>query len=83
MPFRIRCPHKDCRKYQLLEDDTRGGSVECLVCKKTIDVDAALAEDSAEPKKDQEVRKCPRCGARMRVSSSAARVRCPKCQTVF
>ncbi len=32
MPFIVQCPHEQCRKYNLLEDDARGKTVECLVC---------------------------------------------------
>jgi hypothetical protein len=36
MPFKVQCPHADCRKFMLLEDSARGTTVECLVCKKSM-----------------------------------------------
>jgi len=41
MPFIVQCPHPDCAKYMLLEDAARGARVECLVCKRLLQVDAS------------------------------------------
>ena len=49
MPFIVRCPHANCRKYMLLEDDARGGKAECPVCKRAIEVDSSGS--SAERRK--------------------------------
>lgn len=79
MPFRIQCSH--CRKYMIVEDESRGGRIDCLICEKSI---TAVAEPKAAAAPDEpRIRTCPKCGSRMRVSSNAARVRCPKCQFVF
>ena len=95
MPFVIQCPHPACRKYMLLEDDTRGTIVPCMVCKKPLNVDEVLAPQrppirEGPPRREvppsreaHDVRICPQCSSRMRVAPTAARVRCPKCQTVF
>ncbi len=86
MPFRIQCP--SCRKFMIVEDEMRGRRVECLICAKPITADvepktpAAPAAAAATPD-DPQIRSCPKCGSRMRVSATAARVRCPKCKSVF
>jgi hypothetical protein len=41
MPFIVQCPHTDCSKYMMLEDHTRGTTVDCLLCKRPIKVDAS------------------------------------------
>lgn len=79
MPFRIQCLH--CQKYMIIEDEYRGRRIKCLVCKQAISADAAPA--AAAPSTDPQIRTCPLCGARMRVSATAAQVRCPKCKCVF
>lgn len=71
MPFRVQCPHGECRKFMLVEDDARGTTIPCLVCEKPIEVAA------------DNVRVCPHCSARMRVSPTANKVKCPSCQRVF
>lgn len=79
MPFRIQCSH--CRKYMIVEDESRGRRIDCLVCKQPM-----TADDEPKPPAvadDPQIRNCPNCGLRMRVSATAARVRCPKCQHVF
>ncbi len=84
MPFRIQC--SNCRKFMIVEDEMRGRQVECLICSKpiTADVDQKPpATSAAATPDDPQIRSCPKCGSRMRVSSTAARVRCPKCQHVF
>lgn len=48
MPFRVQCPHADCKKFMLLEDDVRGTTVPCLVCTRPIKVDVS-ASDSKLP----------------------------------
>jgi len=82
MPFVIQCPHPACKKFILLEDEARGTTLPCLLCKNPLNVDEVLSQGSAKSE-SQDVRTCPKCAARMRVATSATRVRCPKCQTVF
>jgi hypothetical protein len=41
MPFIVQCPHAECRKYMLLEDEVRGTTVICLLCSRAIRVDAS------------------------------------------
>jgi hypothetical protein len=41
MPFIVQCPHADCRRYMLLEDEVRGTTVNCLLCTKPIRVDTS------------------------------------------
>lgn len=79
MPFRIQCT--SCRKFMIVEDEMRGHRVECLICKKLITADEETKKPVAAD--DPQVRSCPKCNSRMRVSSTASRVRCPKCQHVF
>jgi LSD1 subclass zinc finger protein len=43
MPFIIQCPYDGCRKFMLLEDGARGTTVECLLCKHPIKVDASAS----------------------------------------
>lgn len=43
MPFIVQCPHAECRKFMLLEDSSRGGTAECLLCKKPIKLDGSSA----------------------------------------
>ena len=40
MPFIVQCPHADCRRFMLLEDEVRGTTANCLLCSKPIKVDA-------------------------------------------
>lgn len=49
MPFIVQCPQAECRKFMLLEDSTRGTTVECLLCRKPIKVDASASGDKAPP----------------------------------
>jgi DNA-directed RNA polymerase subunit RPC12/RpoP len=79
MPFRIQCI--SCRKFMIVEDEMRGRRVECLICSKPITADVEPKPPTVPD--DPQIRSCPKCGSRMRVSSTAARVRCPKCQHVF
>lgn len=48
MPFIVQCPHADCKKYMLLEDSARGGRVDCLICKRRIQVDPSGANGHRE-----------------------------------
>jgi ribosomal protein S27E len=98
MPFIVQCPHPDCKKYQLLEDSARGERVECLVCKRLIQVDPSGAEERpAEPSlppalaqaalraQRQRVAHCPQCSGPMRVppNHEGKRIQCPHCKHVF
>jgi hypothetical protein len=38
MTFITRCPYPECRKYMLLEDRDRGTTVDCLCCKRPINL---------------------------------------------
>ena len=49
MPFIVQCPHADCRKFMLLEDEVRGTTVSCLMCSKSIRVDASGSKGGAAP----------------------------------
>ena len=42
MPFIVRCPH--CRKFMLIEDDRRGATGECLLCKQSVLFDSSQAD---------------------------------------
>jgi len=42
MPFIVRCPH--CRKYMLIEDEFRGSTGQCLLCKAPVLFDASQAD---------------------------------------
>lgn len=79
MPFRIQCSH--CRKFMIVEDESRGQRINCLACRQPISSDDQPGAPPAP--EDPSIRTCPQCGSRMRVSSTATRVRCPKCQFVF
>ncbi|MCA9165743.1 MAG: hypothetical protein KDA62_22300, partial [Planctomycetales bacterium] len=41
MPFKVCCPYPDCGKFMLVEDSDRGGSVNCLICRRSIRLDGA------------------------------------------
>ncbi|HVA47924.1 MAG TPA: hypothetical protein VNH11_16260 [Pirellulales bacterium] len=85
MPFIVQCPHADCRKFMLLEDSTRGGTVDCLVCKKPIKVEAGSSGEApavatgrgppsasgqpAPPSAAEKVCQCPHCQAPLRLPS--------------
>ncbi len=91
MPFIVRCPNSGCHKYNLVEDDRRGKTVDCLVCGTTMRVDSetigsAKGLGKAEPPPQQPlIRTCPSCQARLRVPATAdgQRVKCPSCSHVF
>ena len=98
MPFIVQCPHPDCTKYMLLEDSARGGRVDCLVCKRLIQVDPSQADDpTPEPllphalaeaalrARRQRIANCPRCTGPMRVppGHKGKRIQCPRCEHVF
>jgi hypothetical protein len=40
MVFAVRCPNPQCKKFMLVEDDQRGQTVPCLICKLPIAVPA-------------------------------------------
>ena len=45
MVFAVQCPNPKCRKFMLVEDDQRGKTVPCLICKTAI-------RAGGEPKKE-------------------------------
>jgi hypothetical protein len=49
MPFIVQCPHAECRKFMLLEDEVRGTTVNCLLCSRPIRVDAAVSGGDQRP----------------------------------
>jgi len=98
MPFVARCPHPDCKKYMLLEDSARGGTVECLVCKRPVVPEASgdEAQVHAPPRSTpaprgagsagrQQIAKCPKCntGLRLPASHQGKPIRCPHCGFIF
>ena len=44
MPFITQCPHADCGRYMLMEEDARGCIVECLVCKQSIELEPIVLD---------------------------------------
>jgi hypothetical protein len=98
MPFIVQCPHRECRKFMLLEDSARGAKVECLVCKKPIEVDPSGSGDRPKPPKlppeagetverveRQPIVNCPKCATPLRVppGQQVKQLRCPRCSHVF
>lgn len=49
MPFIVQCPHPSCKKFLLMEDTARGTRVDCLICKKTIEVEGSVSGDNPAP----------------------------------
>ncbi len=49
MAFIVQCPHRDCRKFMLLEDHLRGTQVECLICERTIALEPSASEERRKP----------------------------------
>ncbi len=98
MPFIVQCPYPKCRKFILLEDDTRGTKVQCLLCKGMINVDASGSGEQREspPQRQgptqatpsaqrQPIATCPKCSTLLRVppASEGQKIKCARCQTVF
>lgn len=97
MPFIVQCPHEQCRKYNLLEDDARGKMVECLVCRQQFKVEGprpaggqpALQTgtklgSSPPGAAVQQVVACPHCTAPLRLPPGDSRaMRCGRCGRVF
>ncbi len=98
MPFIVQCPHPDCAKYMLLEDAARGARVECLVCKRLIQVDASASGIFSRPPEPEtpepglpptarrhKVAHCPQCAGPMRVppNQQGKKIQCPHCAHVF
>jgi len=98
MPFIVQCPHLDCRKYMLLEDSARGNRVECLVCRRLIQIEPSTAEDptptpllphalaeAAMRAQRQRIANCPKCSGPMRVppGHEGRRIQCPRCDHRF
>lgn len=38
MVFAVRCPNPQCKKFMLVEQDQRGHTISCLICKQPIAV---------------------------------------------
>jgi uncharacterized Zn finger protein (UPF0148 family) len=99
MPFIFQCPHADCRKFMLLEDSTRGGTVDCIVCRRQIQVDVSSGgptppATTKAPRWSQtvpstsgsstRVQACPHCHAPLHLpAGKSGDVKCPKCSHVF
>lgn len=92
MPFIIQCPYPKCRKFILLEDDTRGAKVECVLCKGMINVDASGSGNQRErpaqatpSAQRQPIATCPKCNTLLRVppASEGQKIKCGRCETVF
>jgi uncharacterized Zn finger protein (UPF0148 family) len=97
MPFIVHCPHADCRKFMLLEDSTRGGKVECLICKRPIQVEASARAApqakavwsgglpaAAARGATSNVQACPQCQTPLRLpAGNVTEVKCPKCGRAF
>jgi len=85
MPFVAQCPHPDCKKYMLLEDSARGGTVQCLVCKRPVVLEtpgggeSQVSAPAAEPPSSP-----PSSTPETRGAGSTGRqqiAKCPKCNT--
>ena len=48
MPYIAQCPHEDCLKYMLLEDEKDPGTSLCLVCRRVMTVGATTPMDEDE-----------------------------------
>lgn len=96
MPFIVQCPHQHCRKYNLLEDDARGKTVECLVCKHHFKVQGTHADSTASSSHGgtpatnspgvtaHQVISCPNCGTPLRLPPGDNRaLRCGRCGRVL
>ena len=95
MPFITQCPHPDCDKFMLMEDEMQGTVVRCLICKRPIEFDppeGGMPEDdiveleaAEEPPIDSgpafHVGKCPKCGTPLRVPRGQEKqaVQCTEC----
>jgi len=94
MPFITQCPHADCKKYLLLEDEVQGTMVSCLCCKRPVSlmtemVEAELVESGAESSRHTDppaenrflVRKCPKCMSPIKIPPERKRqaVSCLQC----
>ncbi|HVX09611.1 MAG TPA: hypothetical protein VHC22_00280 [Pirellulales bacterium] len=99
MPFIFQCPYADCRKFMLLEDSTRGSAVDCIVCRRPMQVDASSAGSAtpattkspswsltvpATSDSSHRIHPCPHCHATLRLSAGkTGDIKCPKCKHVF
>ncbi|MBS0208234.1 MAG: hypothetical protein JSS27_04695 [Planctomycetes bacterium] len=90
MPFRVQCP--SCQKFQLLEDEVRGTTTPCLVCRQPMVIDRAAGTpfDTPDPVRQpapadtsNRIVNCPQCQSKMRVPAAARQVQCPKCRHMF
>jgi hypothetical protein len=78
----------------LLEESARGGRVECLACKRPIQVDAPAADGPPKPPGSAgapstgergEFAGCPKCNTPLRLPADhrGRPIKCPKCGQVF
>jgi len=82
MPFIVRCINPKCQRFMLLEDEVRGTSVECLLCKTPFKTDSSSGSsgDGAGPPalpnnsssspvtaKREKVVNCPRCNVTLQI----------------
>ena len=88
MPFITQCPHPDCGKFMLMEEETRGTTVPCLVCKQPIELEpiildspeeVPLAQPMPDPPSRFRVRDCPKCKRPIKVPHDNQAVNCPDC----
>ncbi len=96
MPFIVQCPHPDCQKHMLLEDHVRGTVVECMVCRKTIQLDPSGSGERTKPPpvpgsaalpvaKREKIAACPKCSTPLRLppAEQGQSIKCPVCKDVF
>ena len=75
MPLIVRCD--SCRKFSLIEDESRGKTVACLICKESMPRTGNSEIVVVCPK--------PKCNTKLKIPIEAAsqRIQCPKCTGVF
>ena len=97
MAFIVQCPHPNCKRFMMLEDHVRGTTVECLVCRKAIQLDPSGSSDRPKPPplhkapsasrraKRQEITNCPNCSTPLRLPPAHAgkSIKCPVCKQLF
>ncbi|HEV7225212.1 MAG TPA: hypothetical protein VGN42_21075, partial [Pirellulales bacterium] len=88
-----QCPYPNCRKYLLLEDAVRGGTVSCLLCKQPIAVSnpapgqppsvmveaRTTGEAAAPPILHKRTQPCPQCGASLQSPAAGSAPQKVKC----
>src|SRR4051812_47226318 len=85
MPFIVRCPH--CRRFMLIEDESRGATGQCLLCKGALLFDASLSDHGSEHAAPgitaggSTPGRAPSAAAPPKVPSADTEIRiCPSCQ---